>query len=301
MDSVIQDLKAGSTKLVDEIESASRKGDPEVLQKLQQAKQSLDSRVKTLEESRPSSLRPLSAVEEKLNKQGYSAFADFLEKTGNEALRELDSALASSSLQKLGSARSRFESLRGTQEIVSSLDETARAKVIEAVSRHVAESGRDNELARGLKSADAGNLAPALRKTGAVLAAAGSSDPRLARAVSREAKLTPEQQAIADAVGAMGPATTKSSFQRRAEAIVDTGQLKKDVAALEAKAAKADGRSLASVPDPKESIEAIAKRRLESMKGNMDPDELELYESAFKHAIAAEKNGMPREAAWEKA
>jgi hypothetical protein len=257
--------------------------------------------------------RALTGEEEKLNDLAVSKVVKYLQSPGSgSALEKIDARLKGAAIADSVVGEARLEKYLKFKETVGQLDPATRARVLEKISGEAMAGAVPKDLAKTLERSDA------------VANAAGSSDPAFTRAVLRDAKLKPEQQALADAVGAT-KAGAKSSVERKAVTEVASRKLLAEE--------KSAGRSLASVAKP-EDVGTLAKRELASIAGMnettrnelarsmavlepdsakaaeavqrmqslaRDPDMFETYRMAYvsaADALAGDKN-LSREKAWE--
>jgi len=271
----------------------------------------VDSTLRTLENnaSTITAARPLTSAEEKLNPAATSAVLKYLNNSDDQALSALNPAFAELTAK---SSRSGPERLKEFQNITSALPKEEQAQVFGAVSQAVA---KDTQAVKGglkaLDKPDTAAAAKAFTRADEVAAAAGDSEGKISRAVYRDAKLNPSQQALADAIGAtkdkavskaehdaaMAAATQKVEAEaktlakitdRAPAAIAKPGDFKAQAeealksASLDARQKTEIASALAKIAGKDSAKAASALAHLKGLASN--PDMLETARLAYVHA-----------------
>lgn len=141
-----------------------------------------------------------------------------------------------------------------------------RAEVFAAVKGALADRPGLGQLREANSGVDA--LTGAFRRVDNLAEKGGAADPALTRAIYKDAKLSPEEAALADALG-MAKASTPSGLERRAEIVAAERSLNDNLGRMagEASPPAAAGRapaSLESVPGKLdgEAVASVMKREL---------------------------------------
>ncbi|MGZ3661616.1 MAG: hypothetical protein ACXVCK_16065, partial [Bdellovibrionota bacterium] len=283
---VVDSLKADRSRLASEADRLAGQVAGNTLLKdveadTRRALASVDQRIAALSEDKSllSDAHPITKADEKLVDQGTSAVMSFLEHTSSEKLGEL--GLHDVSTAKVTSGEERLSKYVEAKAQVSKMDPASVAKLETAVRDSAAKGTSD--LAKALAKeapADEKVLAKAIEHADGLAKASGNPDAAATRAVFRDAKIKPADQALSDALGAT-KASAKSSFERHAEVAAAAKKADADTKAVLAKAAAADakkeGRNLASIAT--ESLKAKTEHDLSELKGLTKEQRAELAKS----------------------
>ncbi|MGZ3739646.1 MAG: hypothetical protein ACXVB9_09755 [Bdellovibrionota bacterium] len=169
--------------------------------------------------------RPLSAAENSLNDAAVKAVMTFLANSDQEALSKIHPALANLSQKGVRKGEDRLQKYLEFKRIVGGMSPADRAKVFAEVKS--AAKGKE-----GLNAAsnDLQAIAKAITRSDELAAATGTEDAKVTRAVYRDAKISPEGQALADAIGAT-KAGAVSPLERHAVAAAETKKIEAELKA----------------------------------------------------------------------